>query len=110
MLERRKTRVVQFFMKLKPDFEPIRANILNRETLPDIDVVFGELIHEETRINNLASIDSSYTIDVAMYTSKEITPSSLDPKAVQKMIEDSATAALPEAISSALIAAYPGKI
>jgi len=70
MLERKKTWVVQFVMKLRPDYEPIRANILNRETLPDIDVVFGELIREETRINTLASMDSSYTIDAAMYTSK----------------------------------------
>ncbi|KAH0636606.1 hypothetical protein KY289_036521 [Solanum tuberosum] len=44
MFERKKTRVVEFLMKLRPDFEAIRANIPNRETLPDIDVVFGELI------------------------------------------------------------------
>ncbi|KAG5570839.1 hypothetical protein H5410_060605 [Solanum commersonii] len=136
MLERKKNRVVQFLMKLSPDFEPIRANILNRKTLPDINVVFGELIREETRINNLASMDLSYTIGVAMYTSKEcnrcpnthqtknkayqaseayvsqaeITPSSLDLKAVQKMIHDSVAAALPKAISSALIVAYPDSV
>ncbi|KAH0641110.1 hypothetical protein KY285_037696 [Solanum tuberosum] len=109
MLERKKTIVVQFLMKLKPDFELIRANILNRETLPDIDVVFGELIRKETRINNLASIDSSYTIDATMYTSKEITSSSLDLKALQKIIQDSIAAALPGSISSALMVAYPGK-
>ncbi|KAG5568567.1 hypothetical protein H5410_064416 [Solanum commersonii] len=50
MLERKNTRVVQFLMKLRPEFDPIRANILNRETLPNIDVVFGELISEETHI------------------------------------------------------------
>ena len=70
MLEREKTRVVQFLIKLRPDFEPIRANILNRETIPDIDIVFGKLIREETCINTLASMDSSHTIDATMYTSK----------------------------------------
>ncbi|KAG5570990.1 hypothetical protein H5410_060756 [Solanum commersonii] len=167
-------------MKLRPDFEPIRANILNKETLLDIDVVFGELICEETCINTLASMDSSYTIDAAMYTSKgtyksynqrsfqksrpecfeckeyghivshckkrnicnyckkpdhiilecnrrlntrqtknkayqtseayvsqaKITTSSLDPKALQKMIQDSVAVALPGAISSSLTVAY----
>ncbi|XP_060182796.1 uncharacterized protein LOC132612709 [Lycium barbarum] len=70
MLEKKKTRVVQFLMKLRPDFEPIRANILNRETLPDIDVVFGELVREETQMNTQAAMDSSYTVDTAMYASK----------------------------------------
>ncbi|KAG5568180.1 hypothetical protein H5410_064800 [Solanum commersonii] len=70
MLERKKTRVFQFLMKLRPDFNPIKANILNRETLPNIDVVFGELIREETYINTLASMDSSYTINATMYTTK----------------------------------------
>ncbi|KAH0682855.1 hypothetical protein KY290_021456 [Solanum tuberosum] len=143
MLERKKTRVVQFLMKLRPDFEPIRANIINRENLSDIDVIFGELICEETCINTLASMDSFYTIDAAInicnyskklghiilkcnrrpntrqtknkayqaseaYVSQEdITPSSLDPKALQKMIQDSVAAALPGAISSALTVAYP---
>nr|XP_010314113.1 uncharacterized protein LOC104644939 [Solanum lycopersicum] len=70
ILERKKTRLVQFLMKLRHDFEPIRANILNRQTLPDNDVVFGELIHVETRINTVASMYFSYTIDAVVYTSK----------------------------------------
>ncbi|KAG5605310.1 hypothetical protein H5410_026802 [Solanum commersonii] len=57
MLERKKTRVFQFLMKLRSNFESIKANILNRETLPDIDVIFGELIREEMCINTLASMD-----------------------------------------------------
>ncbi|XP_060182798.1 uncharacterized protein LOC132612710 [Lycium barbarum] len=70
MLEKKKTRVLQYLMKLRPDFEPIRANILNRETLLDIDVGFGELIREETRINTQAAMDLSNTVDTAMYASK----------------------------------------
>ncbi|MCD7465106.1 hypothetical protein HAX54_000567 [Datura stramonium] len=65
MLERKKTRIVQFLMKLRLDFKPIRAKILNRETLPNIDVVFGELIHEEILINTLETMDSSYIVDAA---------------------------------------------
>lgn len=42
MLERKKTQVVQFLMKLRPEFEPIRDNILNKETLPNINVAFGK--------------------------------------------------------------------
>ncbi|KAG5586742.1 hypothetical protein H5410_047176 [Solanum commersonii] len=44
MFERKKTLAVEFLMKLRSDFEPIKANIPNRETLLGIDVVFGELI------------------------------------------------------------------
>ncbi|KAK4721334.1 hypothetical protein R3W88_011567 [Solanum pinnatisectum] len=72
MLERKKTRVVQFLMKLRPNFEPIRASIFNKATLPNIDVVFGELIRKETHINTLTFMDLSYTIDAAMYTLKGI--------------------------------------
>ena len=35
--------------------ESIRANILNRETLSNIDLVFGELIREDMHINTQAS-------------------------------------------------------
>ncbi|KAK4721418.1 hypothetical protein R3W88_011651 [Solanum pinnatisectum] len=68
MLERKKTQVVQFLMKLRPNFEPIRASTFNRATLPNIDVVFGDLIRKETHISTLTFMDLSYTIDVAMYT------------------------------------------
>lgn len=44
-------------MKLTPDIEPIRANIFNKKTLPDVNAVFRELIHEETTINTLESMD-----------------------------------------------------
>lgn len=68
MFERKKTGVVKYLVKLRPDFEPIWANIFNTETLPYIDVVFEKLIYEERHINTLASMIFFYTIDMFVYT------------------------------------------
>ena len=56
-------------MILRHDFEPIRATYLKIETLSDSDVVFVELICEEIHINTLKSMNSSNTIDAAMFKS-----------------------------------------
>ncbi|CAN0827320.1 Retrovirus-related Pol polyprotein from transposon RE1 [Linum grandiflorum] len=54
--ERASSRLMQFLMKLKPDFEGIRAFLLYRN-ITDIGEVIGELIREETRLRSQAQID-----------------------------------------------------
>ncbi|KAG6629834.1 hypothetical protein CIPAW_14G112700 [Carya illinoinensis] len=37
----------QFLMKLRPEFEVTRSNLMNRDPVPSLDVCFGELLREE---------------------------------------------------------------
>ncbi|KAK3005401.1 hypothetical protein RJ639_016934 [Escallonia herrerae] len=43
-------KVMQFLMKLRPNYEIVWANIVNHGTLPSMYVVLGKLLREETRI------------------------------------------------------------
>ncbi|KAK0597672.1 hypothetical protein LWI29_027447 [Acer saccharum] len=40
----------QFLMKLRPEFEITRSNLMNRDPSPSLDVCFGELLREEQRL------------------------------------------------------------
>ncbi|XP_026425328.1 uncharacterized protein LOC113321639 [Papaver somniferum] len=46
---REETRLVQFLMALRDEFESVRASILHRSPLPTVEVALSELITEETR-------------------------------------------------------------
>jgi len=70
MVERKKSRVVQFLMKLRPEFESIRANLLNRETTPDIDMVLSAVLREETRLGTQSSMDASLSVSTALLVSR----------------------------------------
>lgn len=39
----------QFLMKLRRDFEPIRANLMSRIPSPSLDICLAELLREEQR-------------------------------------------------------------
>ncbi|CAL1400598.1 unnamed protein product [Linum trigynum] len=54
--ERTRTRVMQFLMKLRSDFEPIRASLIHRG-VTNLEEVVAELIREETRLKSQAQID-----------------------------------------------------
>ncbi|XP_050219954.1 uncharacterized protein LOC126675289 [Mercurialis annua] len=41
----------QFLMKLRPEFEAVRASLVNRDPVPTLETCFGELLREEQRIN-----------------------------------------------------------
>lgn len=56
-------KVMQFLMKLRSDYENIRGNILNRGTLPTMDMVLGELLREETRIATQAILEGKRTVE-----------------------------------------------
>ncbi|PIN04263.1 hypothetical protein CDL12_23198 [Handroanthus impetiginosus] len=68
MVERKKSRV--FLMKLRPEFESIRANLLNRETTPDIDMVLSAVLREETRLGTQSSMDASLSVSTALLASR----------------------------------------
>ncbi len=59
----------QFLMKLRPDFESIRASLINRDPVPTLEVCFGELLREEQRINTQNIMEqarvASNTVSVA---------------------------------------------
>ncbi|KAG5581179.1 hypothetical protein H5410_051806 [Solanum commersonii] len=50
MATTKRTRTIQFLMNLRPEFEYLHANILNRKKLPALDVVVCEVLREETRL------------------------------------------------------------
>ncbi|KAK1391348.1 SPX domain-containing protein 1-like [Heracleum sosnowskyi] len=52
---RLQTRARQFLMKLRQDFEPIRATILNRGGSSNVDTILPDLLAEETRLKSLSS-------------------------------------------------------
>jgi hypothetical protein len=41
----------QFLMKLRPEYEPVRASLVNRDPVPSLDACFGELLREEQRLH-----------------------------------------------------------
>ncbi|CAL1352482.1 unnamed protein product [Linum trigynum] len=55
--ERTKIRLIQFLMRLRPEFEPVRATLLNQEKL-QVEGVLGSLIREETRLRTQANLDA----------------------------------------------------
>ncbi|XP_057430091.1 uncharacterized protein LOC130723151 [Lotus japonicus] len=47
----------QFLMKLRPEFEAVRAALLNRNPAPSLDVCLAELLREEQRLLTLSRDD-----------------------------------------------------
>ncbi|CAN1300326.1 hypothetical protein LINPERPRIM_LOCUS24550, partial [Linum perenne] len=54
--EKHRNRVLQFLMKLRPEFETIRAHLIGTNNT-DMDSVMGELVRAETRLQTQAKID-----------------------------------------------------
>ncbi|PHT83029.1 hypothetical protein T459_11472 [Capsicum annuum] len=63
--ERNKTRVVQFLIRLCPEFEPICGSLLNREVRPALDVVLATVLCEETILETQAAMESTPLPSVA---------------------------------------------
>ncbi|CAL1400190.1 unnamed protein product [Linum trigynum] len=53
-------------MKLKPEFEFVRASFLNRENL-QLDGVLGRLIQEETRLRTQEKLDIRPGVNEAVF-------------------------------------------
>ncbi|CAN0898571.1 Retrovirus-related Pol polyprotein from transposon RE1 [Linum grandiflorum] len=56
--KRRKSRTLQFLMKLRPEFESVHAQLLSSDDL-DIDKVLGELSRVEIRLCTQTKLDSA---------------------------------------------------
>ncbi|KAF2323210.1 hypothetical protein GH714_034182 [Hevea brasiliensis] len=68
--ERDRNRVLQFLMKLRPEFENIRATIVN-SGITDFDSVLGELLREETRLQTQANLDAkTNNVDTIFFASR----------------------------------------
>ncbi|KAJ0014387.1 hypothetical protein Pint_21634 [Pistacia integerrima] len=56
----------QFLMKLRPEFEAIRSNLMNRNPVPSLDICFGELLREEQRLTTQATYQHDKMISNAV--------------------------------------------
>ncbi|XP_049364480.1 uncharacterized protein LOC125829272 [Solanum verrucosum] len=83
MTTMKRTRTVQFLMKLRPELEHLRASILNKEKLPALEVVVSEVLREETRLCSQSSIENSLTMDTAFAAYKSSSSSGNSNKPVQ---------------------------
>ncbi|KAF3621796.1 hypothetical protein FXO38_31667 [Capsicum annuum] len=115
MTTTKRTRTVQFLIKLRSEFEPLRAYILNREKLPALDVVVSKIILECHKKSGSVKRSTPYkafhamTRDVGTQHTPETqnAPQLFDRNDIYKMIQDSLAASFPNAISTALTATYP---
>ena len=55
----------QFMMKLRSEYEPVRASLVNRDSVPSLDVCFGELLHEEQRLHTQNTMEQAKVAPVA---------------------------------------------
>lgn len=51
----------QFLMKLRPEFEVVRAGLLNRDPVPSLDMCLGELLREEQRLATQTTIGADFS-------------------------------------------------
>ena len=52
----------QFLMKLRPNFEIVRSNLMNRHPVPSLDACLSELLREEQRIVTQAAMEHRATV------------------------------------------------
>ncbi|XP_040998129.1 uncharacterized protein LOC121244162 [Juglans microcarpa x Juglans regia] len=53
-------------LKLQPEFEPVRANLLNRNLVPFLDICLGELLREEQRLSTQMGMTSEKVFSEAV--------------------------------------------
>ncbi|CAN0827104.1 hypothetical protein LINGRAPRIM_LOCUS2473, partial [Linum grandiflorum] len=59
--ERDRSRLMQFLMKLRPEFEFIRSSLLHRN-IASLDATIGELIREEIQLRSQARLYNQQTL------------------------------------------------
>ncbi|CAN0862520.1 Retrovirus-related Pol polyprotein from transposon RE1 [Linum grandiflorum] len=72
--ERVSSRLMQFLMRLRPEYEGIRASILHRE-VTTIEKVLPELLREETRLHSQNKLDIHTTDSAAVGAAFAVQPS-----------------------------------
>jgi hypothetical protein len=57
----------QFLIKLCPEFEVTRSNLMNRDPSPSLEVYFGELLREEQRLLTQATFQQDSNLNPVAY-------------------------------------------
>ena len=57
----------QFLMKLRPDFEIARSNLMNRHLVPSLDACLSELLREEQRIVTQIAMEHRATVSAPVF-------------------------------------------
>ena len=58
----------QFLMKLRPEYEAVRASLVNRDPVPTLSACFGELLREEQRLTTQHTMEQAKVVPVAYAT------------------------------------------
>lgn len=53
----------QFLMRLRPEFETVRGNLMNRKPVPDLAECFQEILREEQRILSVETVDKAKVVN-----------------------------------------------
>ncbi|CAN1245741.1 Retrovirus-related Pol polyprotein from transposon TNT 1-94 [Linum grandiflorum] len=56
--ERQRSRILQFLMKLRPEFESTRSQLISANTTK-VDTILGDLVRAETRLKTQAKLDGN---------------------------------------------------
>ena len=73
----------KFLMKLRPEFEATRSNLMNRNPMPSLDVCFGELLREEQQLATQATYQHEKMIPNAVASAAKGKGKGLDMQTVQ---------------------------
>ncbi|CAN1253863.1 Retrovirus-related Pol polyprotein from transposon TNT 1-94 [Linum perenne] len=74
--ERKRTRTLHFLMRLRPEYEQTRAQLLAKDTM-DIETILAELYRTETRLQTQAKLDTAKVGSGPVFSAGQLT-SSLD--------------------------------
>ncbi|KAK8928971.1 U1 small nuclear ribonucleoprotein A [Platanthera zijinensis] len=69
-------RMYEFLMRLRPEFEPVRAHLLHQDPPPSLSDMLALVIAEETCLHSLDTIASSVVLPHAVLAAPEIPPQS----------------------------------
>ena len=73
----------QFLMKLRPDFEGIRSNLMNRAIVPSLDACLNELLREEQRLLTQTTMEQQKSTSFPVAYAVHGKPRGRDMNAVQ---------------------------
>ncbi|XP_034197696.1 uncharacterized protein LOC117613160 [Prunus dulcis] len=73
----------QFLMKLRPEFEGTRSNLMNRESVPSLDTCLNDLLREEQRLLTQTTMEQRRSASVPVAYAAQGKPRGRDISTVQ---------------------------
>ncbi|BBG97094.1 transposable element gene [Prunus dulcis] len=73
----------QFLMKLRPEFEGTRSNLMNRESVPSLDTCLNDLLREEQRLLTQTTMEQRRSASVPVAYAAQGKPRGRDMSTVQ---------------------------